>query len=99
MDLGPAEAQDLTLAASGEQKKANDIRLLPIALSGLCVQNPVQTTDLLTRQEAGKPGPAVGPDTLGRVLLDVAASDREVHDLPKQRQGMIGVAGSCAAEG
>ena len=53
MDLGPAEAQDLTLAASGEQKKANDIRLLPIVLSGLCVQNPVQTTDLLARQEAG----------------------------------------------
>ena len=43
MDLGPAETQDLTLAASGEQKKANDIRLLPIVLSGLCVQNPVQT--------------------------------------------------------
>ena len=91
MDLGPAKAQDLTLAASDEQKKANDIRLLPIVLSGLCVQNPVQTADLLTRQEAGKPGPAVGPDTLGRVPLDVAASHREVHDLPKQRQGMIGV--------
>ena len=40
MDLGPAEAQDLTLAASGEQKKANDIRLLPIVLSGLVRPEP-----------------------------------------------------------
>ena len=31
MDLGPAEVHDLTLAAPGEQQKANDVRLLPTA--------------------------------------------------------------------
>ena len=99
MDLGPAEVHDFTLAAPGEQQKANDVRLLPAAFPGLPVENPVQTADLLSRQEAREPGSAVGPDALRGVLLDVAASDREVHDLPEKVERMVGIAGSGAAEG
>ena len=39
MDLGPAEVHDLTLAAPGEQQKANDVRLLPPAFPGLPVED------------------------------------------------------------
>ena len=99
MDLGPAEVHDLTLAAPGEQQKANDVRLLPPAFPGLPVEDTVQTADLLARQEAREPGSAVGPDALRGVLLDVAASDREVHDLPEKVERMVGIAGSGAAEG
>ena len=77
-----------------EQQEADDVCLLPATSRGLSVERTVHATDLGAGQEAGETGPAIGPDALGGVLLDVAAGDREVHDLPEKGQRMV-----CAAWG
>ncbi|MDE0361023.1 MAG: hypothetical protein OXI74_07625 [Rhodospirillaceae bacterium] len=50
---------DLGLAASGEQQKTDDVRLLLAVLADLSVEDAVQAGGLLAGQEAGQGGTPV----------------------------------------
>ena len=61
-------------------------------LLGVLVEDPVQAADLLARQEARQRRTPVPLHPPGRVGFDVAAGDREIHDLPENVQGTVGAA-------
>ena len=92
MDLGPAQADDLAPAASGQQQEPDDVGLLPAVFTGVLVQGLVKASDLLPRQEARERRSPVPLYAARRVLIDVAAGDREVHDLSEQTESTIGAA-------
>ena len=91
MNLRPAQVDDLSLTASGEQQKADDVGLRPAFLPGLPVQDPVQAGDLLPGQEPRELRAPVERDALRRIAFDVAAGNGEVQHLPKAREGEIGI--------
>ena len=92
VNLGPAQACDLAPAASGEQKKADDVGLLPATRAGLSVQDAGQARDLLAGQEPCQRRAAVSCDAAGRVGVYVAAGDGEIHDLAENIEGAVGAA-------
>ena len=54
VNLGPSQADDLALAASGQQQEADDVGLLGRALPGLAIQNEMEAGDFLAGQEPGE---------------------------------------------
>ena len=98
-DLGPAQPQDLVLAAPGQQQEPDDVGVLAVALPVLGVEHTVQPGDLLARQETRLPRPAVALNPPRRVGLDVTPGDGEVHHLTQDVESPVGVAGRGAAEG
>ena len=92
LDLGPSEAHDLTLAATGEKQKADNVGLLPCALSALPIQGGMEAYEFLPRQKSRETGPPVECSPVGWIALDMAAGDGEVQDLPKTAQRMMVIA-------
>ena len=97
MQPGPAEVDDLTPAAPGEQQKADDVGLLPAALPAVSIQNDMETVEFLPGQEPGGFRAPVEFDAPGGIACDMTAGDGEVEDLPKTGEGVIGIARSGAA--
>ena len=89
--VGPAERQDLALAASREQEEADDGGLLRIPL-GMGRQPLGQPANLLVGQEPLAPLPAIAPDAAAGVgpLRAKAHRFRLLHDDGEDRHGPVG---------
>ena len=98
VDLGPAQPDDLVPAAPGEQQEPDNVGLRPAARTGMAIEDPVKTRDLLRRQEAGELRRAVRSDAPRGVGVEMAPCDSEVEDLAQQLERVVGIARRAAAE-
>ena len=88
--LPPPEANDLVLAASGQEQEADDVGLIATPAAGMTVKALMQPADFLPREEPRALRARSWPDAPDRAGGNVLAADRMVEDLPQHSQCKIG---------
>ena len=90
IDIGPAQAHEFALPASGQEQQANDLcLLLPRPPSPMIVECLMEATDFGPREKAGELPARIANDAAGWIRRDVAAHDGVVQDLSQHVQRSV----------
>ena len=101
VDLRPPQRKDLAPATSSQKQQADDVgsRLSERFFVDKPVQDAMKPLDFFSRKKPGQLGAGICPDALGRIIGDVAGRNRGIHDLPQQRERLVGTARRSLAVG